>query len=96
MCLRGVGFARSFEFSFSLGSQWRDGGTLRLIYDNGSGAASPAAEDNFFFSPTRCERKLWPGGKENRDSGTTEGWVYISDRERDGDRERKDAGKKLL
>lgn len=49
MCLGGVGFARSFEFSFSLGSRRRDGGALRLIYDNGSGAASPAAEDNFFF-----------------------------------------------
>jgi len=49
MCSGCVGFARSFEFSFSLGSRRRDGGTLRLIYDNGSGAASPAAADNFFF-----------------------------------------------
>lgn len=49
MCFGCVGFARSFEFSFSLGSRRRDGGTLRLIYDNGSGAASPAAADNFFF-----------------------------------------------
>lgn len=49
MCSVCVGFARSFEFSFSLGSRRRDGGTLRLIYDNGSGAASPAAADNFFF-----------------------------------------------
>uniref|UniRef100_A0A2S2QWB8 Uncharacterized protein n=1 Tax=Sipha flava TaxID=143950 RepID=A0A2S2QWB8_9HEMI len=59
MCLGGVGFARSFEFSFSLGSRWRDGGVLRLIYDNGSGAASPAAEDNFFFfAYMPRERKL--------------------------------------
>lgn len=60
MCSGCVGFARSFEFSFSLGSWRRDGGTLRLIYDNGSGAASPAAADNFFFF-AYAPRKEVPG-----------------------------------
>jgi len=56
MCSGCVGFACSFEFSFSLGSWRRDGGTLRLIYDNGSGAASPAAADNFFFFRLRSAK----------------------------------------
>lgn len=76
MCLGGVGFARSFEFSFSLGSRLRDGGALRLIYDNGSGAASPAAEDNFFFfSPTRRERKLCGRGVSGERQQQRHQWV---------------------
>lgn len=64
MCSGCVGFARSFEFSFSLGSRRRDGGTLRLIYDNGSGAASLLQRRiiSFFFR-LRSPRKEVPGAE---------------------------------
>lgn len=52
-------FCRSFEFSFSLGSR-RDGGTLRLIYDNGSGAASAARRIISFFFRLRARKEVPP------------------------------------